>query len=237
MNDMYLRRIPLERGFNLRPLGGYAAMDGKSTKYGVFYRCGWLSGLTDGDKSKIKALDIRTVIDLRGASEVSHMPSSFEGDKDIEIVHIDLLADLDPTAVYGVNTAAADFLPKLYEKIILDCGGKVRLFIETAAQRVSEGAVLFHCSAGKDRTGIMAMLLLGIAGVDKLDIIADYQVSATYSSHMFSLAQAVMESPASHMEGIIALIDERFGGIVPYVKQLGVSEEQLDAIRVIFLEE
>ena len=236
MNDIYLRRIPFERTFNFRTLGGYAAMDGKMTKYGVLYRCGWLSGLTDGDKQRIMALGVRTVIDLRGADEVSKMPGSFANDEDVELVHIDLLSDLDPREVYGVNFAAEDFLPKLYEKIVFDCGEKIKGFIETVARRISEGAVLFHCSAGKDRTGIMSMLLLGIAGVDKLDILADYQVSATYSSHMFSFAKAVTISPASHMEGIINTIEEKFGGIMPFVKHLGITDEQLDAIRVIFLE-
>jgi protein-tyrosine phosphatase len=231
-----LRRVPLEGAFNFRDLGGYAAMGGRSTQYGVFFRSGCLNDLTASDKKKIKELGVKTVIDLRGEQEQSARPGAFAGDGDIKIINIDLLSQLDPESVYKHTADDPNFIPDLYITMVDSCGEKIGQFIKTAAENAENGAVLYHCSAGKDRTGMMSMFLLGLAGVEKLDIVADYQVSETYIEHVFPGAKDALSSSPRHIFRAMEYIIDNHGGILNYLRTNGVSDSDIDAIRASFLE-
>lgn len=105
-----------------------------------------------------------------------------------------------------------------------------------------EGAVLFHCALGKDRTGIVAAMLLSLAEVDRLDIIADYQISNTYLQPMFRTMvedgndifdeekNPHLKSDPETMEKFCTYLDETCGGTRAYLESIGVTSEEIDAI-------
>ncbi len=235
MAKMMLRRVPLKGAFNFRDLGGYAAMGGRSTRYGVFYRSGCINDLTASDKERIKDLGVRTVIDLRGEHELKTRPGAFADDGDVNVISVDLLSQLDPESVYKHSTDDPDFIPDLYITMIDFCGEKIGQFIKAAAEGAKIGAVLYHCSAGKDRTGMMSMVLLGLAGVDTMDIVADYQVSETYIRHVFPGAKEALSSSPRHIVRAMAHLDDNYGGIENYARAHGVSQSDVDALRASFL--
>ncbi|MCL1835222.1 MAG: tyrosine-protein phosphatase [Oscillospiraceae bacterium] len=132
-----------------------------------------------------------------------------------------------------------------YIEISQNCGAWVRNTLELMAG--AKGAVIYNCATGKDRTGIISALLLGIAGVSERDIIADYSVSEIYLKEAYVellkgyLAKwpddkATIESPffktsPKNMETLLAHFDSAHGGVAGYVKSCGVSDDTVAALR------
>lgn len=92
----------------------------------------------------------------------------------------------------------------------------------------ARGAAVFHCAAGKDRTGVIAMFLLGIAGVAREDIIADYEVSRTY---IRDFTKDISGSHYSNMEKALDEIESRYGGLSPYLRAVGISDGEIAGLR------
>lgn len=180
------RRVPLEGALNFRDLGGYPTVDGRRVRWGRVYRSDSLHGLTPRDHRVIDALGIRTVCDLRAEVEHEANPS------------------LLPPAVERVPCTvppAQPGEPTLDERILageidaLDVDDVVDLYLLMLDEyapafgsvfahlgRVVPEPLLFHCAAGKDRTGIVAALLLSLLGVDDDTIFDDYLLTKRYRS-------------------------------------------------------
>ena len=171
--------IELQGCSNLRDLGGYRAVDGRRLRMGRVFRGASLANLTDTDLVRFTALGIRTVCDLRGVSESGRAPSRLPDRNTPEIVALpieprvgaslrDLLArnatkgeDMYAVLQIAYSAYAGEHLPRyrrLFE-LLLE-GGRLPL--------------LFHCSAGKDRTGFGTALLLTALGVPRESVMADY---------------------------------------------------------------
>ena len=183
---MNKKRIPLEGAFNFRDLGGYPTKDNKSTKWGMLYRSDELSSLTASDWEIVNSLNVKTIIDLRSNMESEH--NIITPPKDIEYYHYSLMPELDnlqknlsdPTQIAGViaKSMKLDYCKTLFENI--PCCVEI---LSTVSERLDVGSVIILCSAGKDRTGITAALILYLCGVYREDIIADYAVSSIYNSN------------------------------------------------------
>jgi len=226
-SDLDLRRIPLDNAFNFRSLGGYAGHGGMVTRHGVFYRSGWLNGLSPRDKERIKALGIRTIIDLRSKAETIERPDDFLDDPEITHIHIDVMAALNPEKLGKLfRRDAKNVLSSLYKAMLEESKEEVKRVILSVAQGLDRGGVLFHCMVGKDRTGLTAMLLLSIAGVDVMDILADYEVSETY----IDMVQDHMGSKKENMMLTLEHIRAHYGTPAEYLRQIGISNEILDKI-------
>ena len=179
-----MRHIPLKNAFNVRDMGGYPTTDGKSTKWGMLYRSDALSSLTEEDWQVLKARKIHTVIDLRSLSEISAAPVQVpEG---TEYDHFSLMPEMDK---WGMDLREMG-TEKIIESMKLDYGKSLfrgvsccARILETILKRSEVGSVLFMCSAGKDRTGIIAALILYLCDVVREDIIADYMVSSVYNTN------------------------------------------------------
>ena len=231
-NDLLMRRIPFKTVANFRSLGGYAGKDGKVTKHGVLYRCAYPNQINEEDKQRIKRLGIKTSLDLRGGSEVweGEYANSFVGDPDVEVVNIPLMDDLDPVRLNEIDTEPDVLFPEMYKMVFYDCGHYVRDAIIAVATALKKGAVVFNCAAGKDRTGLIAMLILMLCGVEDEDIIADYQVSDTY---IFDLWPELIDEPhakAKYMIAILAYIRKTYGDVYNCLMELGVPQEDMDYI-------
>ncbi len=124
-------------------------------------------------------------------------------------------------------------------------GEAIRYILERMATS-RDGTILFNCTAGKDRTGIIAALLLGLAGVSHTEIIADYALSSDFIpdlvAEFLTSARAnggdvtayatFLESPASAMAGMLAHVDENYGSIMGYLDHIGVSTDALSWLQI-----
>lgn len=173
-------RIPLEGARNFRDLGGYETRSGQAVRRGQVFRSDRLSALTDADVEQLDGLGIRTVIDLRYDTEVREHPSRLwagveqhvnvpmAGELSKERSFLDRVLDGEVTEI-TVDDVAQSYLDML-EVHSADFARVLRLVLE------GEPA-LFHCTAGKDRTGLTAMLLLRVAGVADEVILDDFERS------------------------------------------------------------
>lgn len=175
MTTQYERHIRLEGAHNVRDLGGYATAGGATTRWRSLLRADALHELTAADIDTLLETGVRTVIDLRSDVEIAREPSALAGRDDIRYVHIPLFDALAP--VDAAMTATGRFeLAARYVDAIENCRPAI-LKVAAAIADADDGVILFNCTAGKDRTGIIAAMLLALAGVDVEDIATDYALT------------------------------------------------------------
>lgn len=223
-----LRHIPLGRMYNLRDLGGYPVPGGE-TAWERLLRGDNPEGLTEEDLRWLLDRGITTVVDLRSEAEAGRKPDQLSGQPEFRYVVCPLLE--------------ADRMPNLEDDVaagyfrVLEGTDRVARALRAVA--AAPGGVLFHCTAGKDRTGLMAALLLGLAGAERADILADYQVSETYLADAIrqirervpDLSAFAGASRAEYLSGCLDLLEEKYGSIPGYLWAIGLTEEELTALR------
>lgn len=164
------RQIVLEGAHNVRDLGGYPTAAGE-TRWSVFLRADSLHQVTAADLNTLLQIGIRTVIDLRHASEVQAAPNRLADLPQIAYHNIPIFR-----ATTRLGEVQTPTLQQIYSYIVDHCQAGLSETLFTLIEAQPNG-VLFHCSAGKDRAGIVAALILGLAGVDKTIIAADYALT------------------------------------------------------------
>ena len=174
------RLLHIGKMTNVRDLGGYETQEGYYTKSHKYVRSTCPSGISDDLKEQFYQYGIRTVIDLRSDYELVHQPHSLKGYKDIEYCHINLLQN------ENMSVLPNDI--KDYQ----DLSGFYIFMIEANKKQLKKvfniflnhpyDCTLFNCSAGKDRTGVIACMLLDLAGCHEYDIVKDY--SESYENNM-----------------------------------------------------
>lgn len=165
------RDIAISGSFNVRDLGGYCAEDGQPIVWRKLFRAGSLSRVDAAGQDCLKNLGIKKIIDLRSQAERLAEPEPFAANEHIELLSMPLFDKLAP-----VDNPASDELVKRYLEAFEVQGPTFVQVIREIAK--STEPVLFHCTAGKDRTGLIAAMLLALVGVDEDTIIADYALSA-----------------------------------------------------------
>ena len=173
------RVLPLEGGCNFRDLGGYLTADSRPVRRGRLYRSGVMAYLTPADRRRLARLRVRTIVDLRRAVERAQEPTLWPDPGVRVLAHDDPrdrsalqgLSGEEPTTAAGVYAA----MTGLYRSMPAWLAPRLRLLFEA----LEDGAVplVFHCSAGKDRTGLAAALVLDLLGVAREDILADYALT------------------------------------------------------------
>lgn len=163
-----MRRIVCKNVKNLRDLGGYLTKENKITRFNIFYRSDLPKDMNSQEIKYLLDNNLTTVIDLRNKEEVKRKNNCLNI-QDINYYNVSLLGDKCPKVESDI--------PKGYIDILSNRETMYEVFniIKNA-----NGNVLFNCTAGKDRTGVVAMILLLLADVYENDIIADYQISYTY---------------------------------------------------------
>lgn len=174
MNRSWLR-LPLEGAHNVRELGGLPAAGGEQTGWHRFLRADQLQHLSASDRNKLYTYGVRTVIDLRSGDEVRKHPDSPEFLAVVDYHHVPFIKDdLSPEGQNRGSGRIPD-LAHLY-LVLLEQKEVIKLLFELIGN-AREGCILFHCMAGKDRTGILSLLLLMLAGADKQDCLTNYMQS------------------------------------------------------------
>jgi protein-tyrosine phosphatase len=176
---MYARRLLINKVHNMRELGGYSTQDGGMTAWKRFIRSDAPVSLDADDIRFLYDYGVRTVIDLRQADEARYLPSSLENAPGITYHNISFTEDF---SLLG----SADYCPRDHLVPVMRREHRTGDILKAMAN--ADGAVLFYCFAGKDRTGILSALLLMLAGVPTVDVLADYMVTYTYIQSKLAMA-------------------------------------------------
>lgn len=228
-------RLPLEKAYNVRELGGYASKD-VSIKWRRFLRGDDLSQLSSFDISYLKNYGVTSILDLRSHDECRTRPDAISASDDI--VHINvpfMVGQVDNI----MDTVKGDFILGDFYVQLLQEFTMVETLLRVVAN-APEGCMLFHCAAGKDRTGVLSMLLLSLVGIDKEDIMANYQVSQTNLLRNTTIRKrnlpknmdpSCLYSDPSNIEKCLMYINENFGTTENYLKHCGLSEEEIQKIK------
>jgi protein-tyrosine phosphatase len=235
------RHLVLEGAYNVRDIGGYVTVDDGRTRWHTLLRGDSLHRLSVADQAALLAYGVCTSIDLRGPAEMRVEPSVFRVSEAVTYHHMPLLGDPGGDGARDSLPALAD----IYHRILDSAQERLAQVLRTLAQPRALPA-LVHCTAGKDRTGLVVALLLAIAGVPAPTIAADYALSDTYLGPDFraearkralaagldwNVYQQLLICPPELMLDALAYLDERYDGVQGYVRTIGLTEAEVDALR------
>jgi protein tyrosine/serine phosphatase len=234
------RFLPLEGCFNFRDLGGYPTLDGRTVKWRKLFRSDNQFHLTNEDVDYVaNTLGVVTVVDLRSPEEFQHEASRANTIPTAQYHNIPFLQGLASAGLVNTSQDPVERFASLYLGIVRAAGSQIASAVTALATGGSLPAV-FHCRAGKDRTGILAALVLGTLGVSEQDIIEDYAItnqvidqiihrlsSAPGLEHLSSQPVAYFAAQPTAMERGFAEINGVYGGVVGYLQAQGVSESSI----------
>ncbi|PNW29091.1 tyrosine-protein phosphatase [Formosa algae] len=252
------REIDFENTVNFRDIGGIKTVNGKHTKWGMLFRSGELSELTDADLAYMESLNIKTILDLRTDEEIEdkpdmypagvkwkHLPIGDLGNKADMNKMMDTIRNADPETFDG-----GKLMEELSVKFINSKTNFKALFAELLSQDGDRTPLLFHCTAGKDRTGFSSAFILRALGVDKNTIIDEYTLSNYYryeyneetvekAAKFYGLDQRILRPMMSvrpeWLKKGFDEIDKQYGSFDNYLLEIGVDSTAKANLRAKFL--
>jgi protein-tyrosine phosphatase len=239
------RHLEWDGCLNVRDLGGVALEGGGETPYGVLVRADNVRRLTDHGRRALAEYGVTRIVDLRWQTELDEDPPH---DLDIDVVHVSLLGEFDPDFEDDIRDYMAAGDPAGYWAIsytrILEKFAPNFARALAAVADAPDGAVLFHCAGGKDRTGLMAALLLRLAGAPIEEIAHDYGLTferrAGVPDRWVEAAADVAErdrrtfmqhTPPEAMRRAIERLESDHGSVEAYLLRAGLDEERIERLR------
>lgn len=257
---------------NARELGGYQTIDGKTVRKGVLLRTGALTDISQEDaEALIERYNLAAIIDLRAGYELEEDPEpvvSGVAQYNFRIMDeqmmaqraagiADLLTDpnADPVKRMTAILEAGVISDQMYVEFLQGQTGKAgfRDFFRVLLETPEGSSVLWHCTNGKDRTGVAAMLLLGVLNVDEETIMDDFMLTNAFFTEEISamreqLSQYIKDEAmldellvtgrgvyAPYMRNAIDYIKENYGDIPSYVKtELGLTDEDIAKLQTLY---
>jgi len=235
---------PLSGAFNFRDLGGLSTVDGRRTRYGRLFRSDTLQALTDDDVARLlDEYHITFVIDLRTAEEAVSEGRGPLGRLSVCYANVPLV-DVDSPFGEAGDLVVNQYLDHLEHDpnlvIALD------LLAHTGGR-----PTVFHCAAGKDRTGVVTALLLRIIGVAEEDIVADYLATAQnmerivarfrewprYRRNMATLPAEIYRCEEHVIRKFLRELDSRYGNARDWARQKGLSKEAITRLESVLLDD
>lgn len=253
------RVVPLDGGINFRDIGGYRSRDGRYVKWQKLLRCGHLGNLSDSDVSRLESVGVSQIHDFRRREEQERSPNrsmraQVFDDYQISIGSMSRFWDI---LLEGRLTAASSqsLVMNSYRDCIDEVSPAYSRFLREILNN-SEGTSIFHCAAGKDRTGMAAGLILSALDVPRETIVEDYLLTLQHfdSEHLLTLVEQhlrdakveywerdwLMPYCAVHRDNIEAFfdsIDQRYGDVKTYLeKALKFDRHDQEQMREMFLE-
>jgi protein-tyrosine phosphatase len=233
------RLLPLVGAFNFRDLGGYRVVDGRETRWGTLFRSDSLHELTDADLLTLRELGLSCVIDLRTPAELERTGRGPLAGEAIRYFHLPLVLGGDQVVP---ELAQQDLAERYFW--YLDVGRESFVQALNLVSDASSYPLVFHCAAGKDRTGVLAALVLSILGVDRSVIIEDYVITQTRmdlimgrvrkepdaEDRIAEIPQFLFRAEVGTMTTFLDQLDRRFGGARKWALDAGVHESALQAM-------
>lgn len=240
------RHIPLEGAYNVRDIGGYPTQSGRETRWYTFFRADALNALTPAAQQQLLDYGLRTVIDLRSDHELAQEPNVFAQSDAVRYLNIPLLSGR------GSHNGNPGEMPRdlvtVYKYILDDAQPKV-CEVMSAICEADAFPVLVHCTAGKDRTGVIAALMLDLAGVTDELIAEDYALTGQYlgprmdairknaaeAGRDMSAFEALLLSEPIAMMMTLRYLDETYGGAESYLRHIGLTDSQIAHLRTVLV--
>ena len=236
------RWVALDGAFNFRDLGGYATRQGARLRWGSLYRSDALHHLSADDVEMLASLGVDRVIDLRAPDEIAAVGRGVLSHGPFDYLNAPVLPS---TTGEALGAPPGDDLGERY-LWYLDVGRQALVDAIAALAEPGRGAVVFHCAAGKDRTGVLAAIVLAMLDVGYDDIVADYALTnLALPSILDRLAAdplhgaAVAQIPADRrtvrpeaMRRFLQLLDDTYGGARSWAESAGLAPTCIDAVRV-----
>lgn len=252
VSDSSMRRVPMQGAINFRDLGGYATADGHHVKWHTIYRSADISKLTSADLDTLSARHIVYDVDLRGVQESAKAPDKLNPGTDYILC---------PAGSDSLNAAmfqhlagmqsGGDSMMLVWYKNTAYLTPRYKPFFAKLIVMPSGDALVFHCTAGKDRTGIAAALLLYALGVPYETIRQDYEATNYYRasdndramSSMTSMhigepvVRAMMSANGEYLDATFAALRAQYGSIDRYLaEQLGMDQASIVKLKAKYLE-
>ena len=235
-DEMEQRHVAFERCFNFRDLGGYTTRRGDAVAWRRLYRSSEIHSMTEADAGRARGeFGVRTLIDLRQPAVAARDADGLLGKPPTRYHNIPLIADGDMPEDSSAPTAAVplDYVRRLEQP-------QYGEGIVSALRRIAEPEALpavVHCSAGKDRTGLVVAILLGVLGVKDEDIVRDYALTARYMPGLLDhwwrtdsasqtdrydhLPPYIYDARPETMEHVLNTLNQRYGGMRGYLERHG----------------
>jgi protein-tyrosine phosphatase len=239
------RVIALEGAVNFRDLGGYATVDGRQTRWRVLFRADGLSELSPTDFAVMRDLGIRTVVDLRSGYEVEQ--SRFDvAAHPADFHHFPFIDQLPDVETWDRQPG---LLGAQYKEMLDDAAPQIISALGVLAAPEAQPAV-FHCTAGKDRTGLLSALVLSLLGVPEETVVADYALSGEAMERLraklilkypdgkdvIADIDEVFSAKPDNMVELLRYLRERYGSVIEYAATVGVPDALVDRLRQTLLE-
>ena len=252
IEDSAKRVVPVKGAVNFRDLGGYATADGHHVKWNRVYRSAAINKLTDADMQILAGRHIYDVVDFRGTEESK---------KAMDRLLPNTKYTLCPAGSENVGDwmkiapqlSSADSLMTTFYANAQVFGDRYKPFFDELLQMPDTTALLFHCTAGKDRTGMGAALLLYALGVPKATIMQDYLATNTYRAteneqaakamvaymHVTEkVANDMMAAKSIYLEATFNAIEKRYGSVNEFLtKVIGLDKAKIKNLRAKYLQE
>ena len=245
---MTSERIPLDGAYNFRDLGGLPARDGRRVLARRVFRSDRLTRLTEADRRILEELGIGRVFDLRSDLElagdgIGEFPAAADRHRHVPLVRVSL-SPSDP----AIDWTKVD-LQNRYLEMLEEGAAVIREVLDHLASGVPE-ATVFHCTGGKDRTGVLAAVLLRTLGVADEVVVEDYAISERHLAPMVEASRTLLAgegfdpqvilylcgSPAERMRKMIADMDSRWGSVEGYLDWNGFGAARAEDLRRVLLD-
>lgn len=251
------RRLRLEGGLNFRDVGGYVGLGGRRVRRSMVFRSDHLNELTDADRDTIAALGLRVVHDFRLAQERERQPSRMHAGPEVQLLSTADLDGIDTTMMDVIRDMiaglrpmpAADFWVDNYVTLVAN-GRSMFVELHRSLAAGDRLPAMYHCTGGKDRTGIATALLLTMLGVDRATIVDDflctnlYRTPARVRALRAGMAAVGVDVVAAipvlgvtrdAIERALEVIDAEYGGPERYLVDGGLPADAPDRLRTLLL--
>lgn len=251
------RNLQIRGGHNFRDLGGYATQDRRTVKWRTVFRSGVMATIDDRDVEALRGLGIVTICDFRTNSERLRRPTTWHDRESVNLVSQDyeMSAGVLQTLVHdrqaGTDTVRRKMV-ETYRKLPEEqANNYTMLFRQLTAGLLP---LVFNCSAGKDRTGVAAALILSSLGVPRTDIVDDYLLTNDTIDDLVDIikenrnfgqwvadrpdvAYPLLRAEAEYLDAMFDAVETEYGGVEGYLTtRLGVTTEEIETIRSFLLE-
>ncbi len=260
------RVLPLEGGRNFRDLGGYETADGRRVKWGQVFRSGVMHDLTPADYDYLSGLGIDVICDFRSEQERASEPTEWAAGEVNYVTFPDPSGDDDLSKSFAAVFSDPDVTPQKVRATFIESYRSMHKYYAPAYtvmfDELANGDIplAFNCSAGKDRTGVAAALLLTALGVPRETVVADYALSEQVVDYMAEFYEAageagpdspyafltqlppevvepLMRTEPAYIEATFEAIDAEYGSVEAFIQQeLGVDDAEIERIRSRLLE-
>lgn len=244
------RNVELHGVYNFRDLGGYPTHDGRSVRWRTLFRADGLGRLTAGDLETLRPIALKTVVDLRRAHELDERGRFPVESYPVAFHHLPVMdTTWDRELARAENLPATEFLHRAYTAMLDEGAPRFADAFRVLAGPDALPAV-FHCAAGKDRTGLLAALVLGALGIEAPDIVADYALTqatmerfverirseSTEGASLIDAApQVFFAAEPAAMTRVLDDLERDHGSVRGFVQAIGVEADVLDRLEDLLL--